>query len=202
MTTNPRRTIVLVVVASLAIGVAAGWLTARFARRTPAEPVDASREHQELLVAYNLLTRTLEDESQLDRLGFFKTITFDRPPETIRTIMGQVSDAAENTLKQLDGYRGLAPRIAKLPKQHGFGDTLQDAIKKDIKSSLMDRSPRFSRRLLLSQAQALGMLAVLTSEIAKIDPNNDRKVWLRRVSNDFETMYDAYVQHLRFAPAG
>ena len=200
MTTNPRRTLVLAVVASVAIGVAAGWLTSRLAQRTPTAPVDASRAHQELLVAYSLLTTTLEDESQLDRLGFFKTITFDRPPETIRTIMGQVSDAAENTLKQLDGYRGLSPRIATLPQQHGFGDTLQEALKKDIKSSLMDRSPRFSRRLLLSQTQALGMLAVLTSEIEKIDPNHDRKVWLRRVSNDFGKMYDAYVQHLRFAP--
>ena len=56
--------------------------------------------------------------------------------------------------------------------------------------------------MLLSQAQALGMLAVLTSEIEKIDPNTDRKVWLRRVSNDFEKMHAAYVQHLRFAPAG
>ena len=54
----------------------------------------------------------------------------------------------------------------------------------------MDRSPRFSRRLLLSQAQALGMLAVLASEIEKIDPNHDRKVWLRRVSNDFGKMHE------------
>ena len=105
-------------------------------------------------------------------------------------------------MKQLDRYRGLSPRIMKLPKQQGFGDTLQDALKKDITSSLMARSPTFSRRLLLSQAQAPGLLTVLTKEIEKIDPNNDRKVWLRRVSNDFEQMHDAYVKHLRFSSGG
>jgi hypothetical protein len=200
VTTNPKLTVVLVAVASLAIGIGLGWLMPHLAQPIPTEQVDTVREHQDLLVAYNLLTTTLEDESKLDRLGFFKTLTFDRPPETIRTIMGQVSDAADNTLKQLDRFRGLSPRIMKLPKQRGFGDRLQVALKEDIKSSLMDRSPRFSRRLLLSQAQALGMLVVLTNEIEKIDPNNDRKVWLRRVSSDFEKMYDAYVQHLRFIP--
>jgi hypothetical protein len=198
--TNPTRPIVLAAVASLAVGIAIGWLVPQFARRAPTVSVDASGEHRDLLVAYSLLTTTLEDESKLDRLRFFKTITFDRPPETIRAIMGQVSDAADNTLEQLDHYRGLSPRIMKLSKQHAFGDNLQDALRKEIKSSLMDRSPRFSRRLVLSQAQALGMLAVLTNEIEKIDPNNERKVWLRRVSNDFEKMYDAYVQHLRFVP--
>jgi hypothetical protein len=199
---NPKLTVVLVAAASLAAGVVLGWRIGHIAPRTPTEPVDASRAQQDLLVAYNLLTTTLEDESELHRLGFFKAITLNRPPATIRTIMGQVSDAADNTLKQLDRYRELSPRLTKLPKQHGFGDTLQDAIKKDMKSSLMDRSPQFSRRLLLSQAQALGMLAVLSSEIEKIDPNADRKRWLRRVSNDFEKMHVDYVQHLRFAPGG
>ena len=202
MTTNPKLKVVLVAVASLAIGIALGWMVPHLAQPKPAEQVDTLREHQDLLVAYNLLTTTLEDESKLDRLGFFKAITFDRPPATIRTIMDQVSDAADNTLKQLDRYRELSPRVMKIPKQHGFGDTLQEAMKKDMKSSLMDRSPAFSRRLLLGQAQALGMLSVLTKEIEKIDPNTDRKAWLRRVSNDFEKMYDAYVLHLRFAPGG
>ena len=202
VTGNPKLTIVLVAATSLAAGVALGWLGGHITPRTPNEPVDPSRAHQELLVAYTLLTTTLEDVSKLDRLGFFKAITLDRPPKTIRTIMGQVSDAADNTLKQLDRYRELSPRIVKLPKQHGFGDTLQEAMKKEMQSSLMDRSPTFSRRLLLSQAQALGMLVVLTKEIETLDPNNDRKVWLRRVSTDFEKMYDAYVQNLRFAPGG
>jgi hypothetical protein len=212
VTRNPKRTVVLVAAASLATGVVLGWLIGHIPPRTtavavdapgaPAVAVDASRAHQDLLVAYNLLTTTLEDESELDRLGFFKTITFNRPPATIRAIMGQVSDAADNTLKQLDRYRELSPRIMRLPKQHAFGDTLQDAMKKGMKTSLMDRSPQFSRRLLLSQAQALGMLAVLSDEIEKIDPNTDRKRWLRRVSSDFEKMHDAYVQHLRFAPGG
>ena len=202
VTTNPKLKIGLVAAASLAIGIALGWLAPRLAERKPAEHVDARREHQVDALREHQDPTTLEDESKLDRLGFFKTITLNRPPETIRTIMGQVSDAADNTLKQLDRYRVLSPRIVKLGKQQGFGDTLQEAMKKDMKSSLMDRSPAFSRRLLLSQAQALGMLCVLTKEIEKIDPNNDRKVWLRRVSNDFERMYDAYVLHLRFAPGG
>ena len=170
-------------------------------QRKPTEQHDTSRKHQDLLVAYNLLTTTLEDESNLEKLGFFKTITLDRPPETIIKIMEQVSDAADNTLEQLGHFRELSPKIEKLPKKGDFGENLQDAMKEAATSSLMDRSPKFSKRLLLSQAQALGMLVVLTKEIEKIDTNKDRKEWLRRVSNDFEKMYDAYLQNLRFTPA-
>jgi hypothetical protein len=198
---NSRLKTVSLVVASLAAGVALGWLLAHFTPGQPKERAAVSQKHPDLLAAYNLLTTTLEDESKLDRLGLFKTITFDRPPETIRKIIAQVSDASDNTLKQLDHYRALSPVIHRLQKTDGFGDNLQDAMKKEMTSSLMERSPSFSKRLLLSQAQALGMLVVLTKEIEKMDPNKDRQVWIRRVSADFGKMYDAYLQHLRFVPS-
>lgn len=157
-----------------------------------------SQEHKDLLDAYTLLTSTLEDEANVDRLNLLKTVTLDRPPERTRQIMNQVSAAAANTLEQLDAYRQLPPRIEKLPKTHAFGDNLQAAMKRHATSSLMERSPLFSKRLVLSQLQAFGMLVFLTAEIERIDPNTDRQAWMRRVSSDFQKMYDAYLQNLSF----
>lgn len=200
MKANARRTIVLAAAAAFALGGALGWLVAGLVEQQPTEPAHASQKHQDLLDAYNLLTTTLEDESNLDRMNLLKTITFDRPPERVQQIMTQVSAAAANTLEQLDRYRELPPRIEKLPKTNAFGDNLQAAMKKHMTSSLTERSPSFSKRLIVSQVQAFGMLVVLTEEIERIDPNKDRREWMRRVSNDFQKMYDAYLQNLSFTP--
>lgn len=192
----------LVAVALLASGVAVGWFLAPRVEPSHVRQAKASGTESDLLVGYDLLTRTLEDEANLGKLGFFKMVTFDRPPESIRKLMEQVSRTAGETLDQLDRHREAAPPIARIPKKGGIGDRLQDAIKEQTKSDLLERSPRFSARLLMSQAQALGMLTALTGELAKIEPNEERREWLRRLSARFEKMDDAYMKELQFKPAG
>jgi hypothetical protein len=192
----------LVAAALLAAGFAGGWFLAPNAEPSPVQHAKAPTTQSDLSVGYDLLTRTLEDESNLGKLGLFKTITFDRPPEAIRELLTEVGDTASKTVEELDRYRKASPPVPRIPKQGGIGDRLQDAIKEQTKSALLERSPRFSTRLLLSQAQALGVLTALTSELAKIDPNEERREWLRRVSAQFGKMNDAYVQELHFEPSG
>jgi hypothetical protein len=62
----------------------------------------------------------------------------------------------------------------------------------------MEHSPKFSKRLIISQAQARLMLIVLSNEIAKSDPNKERQAWLQRVASDYTKMYDAYLTNLAF----
>lgn len=192
----------LIAVAFLGSGVALGWALATCTGPDDAGPAVASPSRSDLVVGYDLLERTLEDEANLDKLGFLKTITFDRPPESIRELMTEVADIAAETLDQLERHRKAAPPIAKMEKQGGIGDRLQDAIKEQTKSDLLERSPRFSARLLLSQGQALGMLTALTGELEKIDPNKERREWLHDLSGRFGKMYDAYMKELQFKPAG
>lgn len=194
---NNKFKIVATVLVSLVTGAAIGGFVAYAEKPVPrSEPAGLRND---LLTGYRLMWSTLEDESQIDKLGLLKRITFDAPPDNVLRIMAQVSKAADNTLEELERYRALDPPIERLPETDSFGTDLQAAMKEDSKELLLERSPKFSKRLLISQAQALRLMIVLSSTIAKIEPNAERRTWLQRVSSDYATMYDAYMMNLVFA---
>jgi hypothetical protein len=183
--------IVALALVCLVAGAALGAVVAYAGRSKPSPRSDLS-------TAYTLMWSTLEDESGIDKLGLFKKVTFDTPPEKVLGIMTQVSKAADNTLEELERYRKLEPSIKRLPEPDSFGTTLQRAMKDDSTKLLLEKSHKFPKRLIISQAQALRMMIVLSKEIAKIDPNKERQAWLQRVSSDFTKMYDAYLTNLAF----
>lgn len=194
---NSKVRIVAVTLVSLVVGAGLGGVVTYSA--TPAPRSEPARQRNDLVAGYGLMWSTLEDESQVYKLGLLKRITLDAPPERILSIMGQVSEAANNTLEELGRYRELEPRIARLPETDSFGTVLQAAMKEDSTKILLEHSPKFSKRLIISQAQALRMVIVLAQEIAKGDPNPERQAWLQRVAGDYGKMYDSYLTNLTFA---
>jgi hypothetical protein len=194
---NNKVRIFAVALVSLLVGAALGGAVTYSAKPTP--PSDPARQRNDLVAGYGLLWSTLEDEATIDKLGLLKRITLDAPPERILSIMAQVSKAANNTLEELARYRELQPRIARLPVTDSFGTVLQAAMKEDSTKILLEHSPRFSKRLIISQAQALRMVIVLAQEIAKNDSNKERQAWLQRVASDYGKMYDSYLTNLTFA---
>ena len=189
--------IVAVALVALVVGAALGGVVTYSAKPTPRS--DPARLRNDVVAGYGLMWSTLEDEAQIDKLGLLKRITLDAPPERILSIMAQVSKAADNTLAELARYRELEPRIARLPETDSFGTVLQAAMKEDSTKILLEHSPKFSKRLIISQAQALRMVIVLAQEIAKGDPNPERQAWLQRVASDYGRMYDSYLTNLTFA---
>src|SRR6185295_3085377 len=151
-----------------------GAVVAYSGRSKPIPRSDPAHRPDDLLTAYALMWSTLEDESQVDKLGVFKKATLDAPPEKVLSIMAQVSKAADNTLEELERYRKLEPPIERLPETDSFGTHLRRAMKDDSTNLLLERSLKFPKRLIISQAQALRMMIVLSKEIAKIDPNKER----------------------------
>jgi hypothetical protein len=188
------RNKVRIVAVALICLVAGAALGAGVAYPARSKPIPRS----DLLTAYTLMWSTLEDESGIDKLGLFKKVTLDAPPEKVSSIMAQVSKAADNTLEELERYRKLEPPIKRLPETDSFGTNLRRAMKDDSTKLLLERSVKFPKRLIISQAQALRMMIVLSKEIAKLDPNKERQEWLQRVSSDFTKMYDAYLTNLAF----
>ena len=182
----------------LVAGAALGAVVAYSGRSKPTPRSDPAHRQDDLSTAYTLMWSTLEDESEVDKLGLFKKATLDAPPENVLSIMAQISKAADNTLEELDRYRKLAPPIERLPETDSFGTHLRRAMKDDSTKLLLERSLKFPKRLIISQAQALRMMIVLSKEIAKIDPNKERQEWLQRVSSDYTKMYDAYLTNLAF----
>ena len=197
MESNKVR-IVAVALVSLVAGAALGAVVVYSGRSKPIPRSDPAHRQDDLLTAYTLMWSTLEDESQLDKLGLFKRATLDAPPENVLSIMAEVSKAAGNTLEELERYRKLEPPIKRLPETDSFGTHLRRAMNEDSTKLLLERSLKFPRRLIISQAQALRMMIVLSKEIAKIDPNKERQEWLQRVSSDFTKMYDDYLTKLVF----
>jgi hypothetical protein len=195
---NNKLRIAAIALVSLVAGAAIGGFVAYSEKPTPI-PRAPAQLRNDLLTGYGLMRSTLEDEAAVEKLGLFKRVTLDAPPERVLSIMAQVSKAAANTLEELGRYRALEPAIERLPETDGFGTDLQEAMKEDSTKLLLERSPKFSKRLIISQAQALRMIIVLSKEIAKIDPNKERQQWLLRVSSDYTKMYDAYVANLQFA---
>lgn len=190
--------IVVIALVSLIAGAAIGGFVAYSEKPTPTPHNEPARLRNDLLTGYGLMWSTLEDEAEVDKLGLFKRITLDAPSESVLSIMAQVSKAADNTLEELARYRALEPAIERLPDTDSFGNSLQQAMKEDSTKLLLERSPKFSKRLIISQAQAVRMVIVLSKAIAKIDPSKERQQWLQRVSNDYTKMYDAYVTNLVF----
>ena len=189
--------IVAIALVSLVAGAALGGFVVY--SKKPIPHGESADLRNDLLTGYGIMWSTLEDEAQVDKLGLFKRITLDAPSEHVLSIMAQVSKAADNTLEELGRYRALKPAIERLPKTDSFGASLQAAMKEDSTKLLLERSPKFSKRLIISQAQALRMVIVLSKAIAKIDPNKERQEWLQRVSSDYTKMYDDYVTNLVFA---
>jgi hypothetical protein len=131
--------IVAVALVSFVVGAALGGFVAHLA--TPICHSDPTHQRNDLLAGYALMLSTLEDESQVYKLGLLKRITFDAPPEKISSIMAQASEAATNTLEELERYRQLEPRITQLPETDGFGTDFHAAMKEDSTKILWSIRP-------------------------------------------------------------
>ncbi len=193
------------VLASLPAGFAVG----RYSRigpgagPTPAATVlrDPSTIQKDLSVGYDLLQWTLANEARVDKLVFVKTITFDRPPRTSIEAMRLISEAAAKTLGEVEEMRKLEPRVDPPQSDGAFGDTLRQSMRTRSKDSLLERSARFPTRLIVSQVQALGLVAAIAEELLKIDSNEQRVVWLTGVVRDYRRMHDVYLARLTLSEA-
>ena len=54
----------------------------------------------------------------------------------------------------------------------------------------------FDIRFLFLQAQATRMVSVMAAQVAKVDPNPERKAWLNEVSSQYEKFRNELVDSL------
>jgi hypothetical protein len=65
---------------------------------------------------------------------------------------------------------------------------------------LFSGGDRFRTRLLVSQAESMRRAALLTSELARLDPNPQRTTWLREQSKTFDDLYQRVLEQLATRP--
>lgn len=152
---------------------------------------------QELLVGYELLANTLDDESNLGKLEIFKKLTLDAPNKSIAKLMDGLSHVAEVRAKELEELRARSPAVTGKPaKSSLIGDAISDIAKDFGKSDMMSRNGGFDVRFVLVQAQATRMVAAMSSALARFDPEPERKKWLQKVARDYESYRADLVAYL------
>lgn len=151
----------------------------------PAPPATSS--HQDLLMGYELLADTLNDESHLRALKLLKKITFRGPVEEVGQAMDVLGKASKRRKEELKALRKLAPDVTAPPAARSpIGDAITAVAKEAGTEEMLDRDGAFNLRFMLLQAQATRMVAAMAEAIAAHEPNAERRRWLGEVATEYE----------------
>jgi len=184
-------------------GHAAIWLGAlllcllapQIATAQPATSASAERDAN-LLVGYSLLDSTLSGEGMLKWLLLARKVTFQSPAKATQDLLTQISEASAARSKQLEKLRKLDPPATGTPPPSPIGDAIQTAATEAGTHEMLFPDGAFDIRFLFLQAQATRMASVIAAQTAKIDPNPERKAWLKEVSEQYEGFRDELVASL------
>ena len=99
--------------------------------------------------------------------------------------MRMISQAAQNSVADYERVKKLQPAVEPLAKSSAFGNNLRASMKAWARGQLTEKSEHFEKRMLVLQAQALGMIRALAVELQVQETNADRKQWLKAVEKDY-----------------
>ena len=157
------------------------WPVAETAAETPAG------KHQDLLIGYNLLADILSDESQLRALGLFKKLTLRGPVDEVDEILTTLDKASKRRALELKRLRRLEPDVSDEPATESpIADAITAIARERGTQELMDRGGAFDIRFVLLQAQATRMVAAIATATSRLDPNRERKEWLKSLAAEYE----------------
>ena len=152
-----------------------------------------TRTQENLEVGYSLLESSLGDESQLKWLLLMRKLTLHKPPAEIASIMEKISQTSKSRAAEISKLRELEPDVTVEPSSSPVGDAIQASAKAMGMHEMVFPDGAFNIRFLFLQAQATRMIAVIAAETAKLDPNEERSKWLRKLSKEYEGLRDELV---------
>lgn len=165
---------------------------------TPVQQQSSSQPdvaNQGLIVGYNLLADTLEDQSRLKWLKLVRKFVGRGPVPEVKQLMTDIAKASRRRAKELEELRRLAPDVSAKPsKPSPMGDAIRVVAKGVGKQEMLDREGAFNVRFVLLQAQATRMVSVMALAIAEFEPNYERKKWLEETSSEFEGYRDQMIE--------
>lgn len=153
----------------------------------------AQSDQDERLVGYGLLAESLSAEGALNWLFLMREVTLQGPQKEVGHLMKRISKISRQRVKELERLRKLAPNVTAPPPPSPLGDAIQNAAKGLGTKEMIFSDQTFDMRFLFLQAQATRMIAVIAEETAKIDPNQERKVWLAELSKEYEALREEIV---------
>lgn len=171
-------------------------------------PADVARAKEpaptrvDLLIGYDLLAQTLSGEGGLGMLRTFKKVTLSDVGKDVSNVMKALGETSRKRSKELEKLRKLKPDVTEKPPPAPIGDAIQAAATEAGKHDMMHPDGTFSVRFLMLQAQATRMVSVMAAQVEKMDPNAERRKWLKAVAKEYEGYHTDVVtvveKHSRF----
>ena len=167
-----------------------------------------STEHDQLLVGYKILHHTLKKESQLKYLHWLRDATFRGPRGSLKTVMTTVYQTSQTRTRELEQlFVDQSPRILlKDAPESAMGDSIQGDVEKTSTrelaplpfSSSLSSWPHleWNIRFLFIQAQATRMVVALSTSLLKFEANEERKLWLVQLADEFEEIRETLVESM------
>jgi hypothetical protein len=158
--------------------------------------------HADLLIGHNLLQDSLSGEGGLGMLRVFEELTFGHVGEDVQNLMKALGKVSRQRADELKKLRALEPDVSGKPPPSPIGDAIQAAAEEAGKHDMLHPDGTFSVRFLFLQAQAARMISVIAEQAAKIEPNAERRKWLKALAKEYAGYHDVVVtvveKHSRF----
>lgn len=156
---------------------------------------------QSLNVGYGILYNTLRDEQYLKTIRLTKTIvTFKNISEPTRQIIDEIAQTSSAALEKLKQFASQAPVITFDTGKDGQIEQLtRDALRVTTAKEFLTSKEDFELILLISQTQALRFISHLTKELQVIETNTKRKVWLGKLTDQYEKLYIRVLSRMKIA---
>lgn len=161
-------------------------------------PQGESEQVADLQMGYSMLADALSDESRLEMLELFKTVTLDAPSDRVSKLVEEIAAVSEKRAAQLEKLRALPPDVSgKPPTSSKVGDAIRTIAEEIGKDEMLAREGDFDTRFLVLQAQATRMVAAMSKAIARFDPNEKRVKWLLHVAEEYEGLRNELIAAIR-----
>lgn len=151
-------------------------------------------------LAYGTLHTFLADAARVDEILLIKS-----PDDSVEQLIRDIADSAGAAALALKDKQSLDPPVTletpePMPTLEGAArEASRGRITREL---LFSGGDRFRTRLLVSQAESMRRAALLTSELARLDPNPQRTTWLREQSKTFDDLYQRVLELLGASESG
>lgn len=179
---------VLIIFGVESLGGGLGWIGSAKAANTT---------HEDLLIGYSLLEGSLSDETGLKWLLLVRKLTLNKPPPEIAKLMERISETSKKRAAEIRKLRKLKPEVTGKPPPSPVGDAIEASAKRMGTHEMVFPDGSFNMRFLFLQAQATRMIAVIATETAMFDENEERKKWLEALSIEYEGLRDELVASVK-----
>ncbi|MGD2055288.1 MAG: hypothetical protein PVJ15_00665 [Gammaproteobacteria bacterium] len=154
---------------------------------------------QALNAGYSILHTTLRDEQHLKAIRITKRIvTFKSIGESTRQIVDDIAETSSAALEELEQLSSLSPEIHLDSEENGQIEQMtRDAIRITTAKEFLTSKEDFVLILLVSQTQSLRFISHLAKELQLLETNTRRKVWLGKLSEEYEKLYHRVLSRLK-----